>query len=89
MRHPANGLPWLNVSPTFTRFLEGLLPREGNAILDLLFRHMQKPDFGFRYSWNEGDLLIRDQRAVQHYAVRDYAGRRVIHRIAVLPAHAA
>lgn len=85
MRHPANGLPWLNVSPTYTRFLQGLPPLEGSAILDLLFRHMQKPEFGFRYQWNEGDLLIWDQRAAQHYAVRDYEGRRVIHRISVLP----
>ena len=68
MRHPANGLPWLNVSPTFTRFLEGLPPREGNAILDLLFRHMQKPDSGFRYSWNEGDLLIWDNTGTMHRA---------------------
>jgi len=85
MRHPENGLPWLNVSPTYTRFIEGLPPLEGNAILDLLFRHMQKPEYGFRHRWNEGDLLIWDQRAVQHYAVRDYEGRRLIHRIAVLP----
>ena len=85
MRHPVNGLPWLNVSPTYTRFIEGLPPLEGNAILDLLFRHMQKPEYGFRHRWNEGDLLIWDQRAVQHYAVRDYEGRRLIHRIAVLP----
>ncbi len=85
MRHPVNGLPWLNVSPTYTRFIEGLPPLEGNAILDLLFRHMQKPEYGLRYRWNEGDLLIWDQRAVQHYAVRDYEGRRLIHRIAVLP----
>lgn len=85
MRHPENGLPWLNVSPTYTRFIEGLPPLEGNAILDLLFRHMQKPEYGLRYRWNEGDLLIWDQRAVQHYAVRDYEGRRLIHRIAVLP----
>lgn len=85
MRHPVNGLPWLNVSPTYTRFIEGLPPLEAQAILDLLFRHMQKPEYGFRYQWHEGDLLIWDQRAVQHYAVRDYQGRRVIHRISVLP----
>jgi len=63
----------------------GLPLLQGNAILDLLFRHMQRPEYGFRYQWNEGDLLIWDQRAVQHYAVRDYEGRRVIHRISVLP----
>ncbi len=85
MRHPVNGQPWLNASPTYTRFIEGLPPLEGNAILELLFRHMQKPEFGFRHVWSEGELLIWDQRAVQHYAVRDYEGRRVIHRISVLP----
>ena len=85
MHHPVNGLPWLNVSPTYTRFIAGLPSLEAQSILDLLFRHMQRPEYGFRYQWHEGDLLIWDQRAVQHYAVRDYEGRRVIHRISVLP----
>jgi taurine dioxygenase len=85
MHHPANGEPWLNVSPTYTRFIEGLPPLEAQAILDFLLRHMQKPEFGFRYQWCAGDMLIWDQRAVQHYAVRDYTGRRLIQRISVLP----
>jgi len=85
MHHPENGAPWLNVSPTYTRFIEGLPPLEARAILDLLFLHMQRPEFGFRYQWHAGDLLIWDQRAVQHYAVRDYQGRRLIQRISVLP----
>lgn len=85
MRHPENGLPWLNVSPTYTRFIEGMPPVEGNGILDLLFQHMQRPEYGLRHTWTTGDLLIWDQRAVQHYAVRDFDGRRVMHRISVLP----
>lgn len=85
MRHPENGLPWLNVSPTYARFIEGLPPVEGNAILNMLFQHMQRPEYGFRHTWKEGDLLIWDQRAVQHYAVRDFEGRRVLHRISALP----
>ena len=85
MRHPVNDLPWLNVNPTYTRFIEGLPPIESQAILDLLFRHMQRPEYGYRHTWTEGELLIWDQRAVQHYAVLDFEGRRVIHRISVLP----
>lgn len=84
-RHPVNGLPWLNVSATYTRFIAGLPPLEAQSILDMLLRHLQTPEFGFRYSWSVGDLVLWDQRAVQHYAVRDFAGRRVIHRISVLP----
>jgi taurine dioxygenase len=29
MRHPVNGQPWLNVSPTYTRFIEGLAAAGG------------------------------------------------------------
>ena len=46
--------------------------------------HMQKPEFGFRHRWQEGDLLMWDPQAVQHYAVNDFEGRRLVHRIAVL-----
>ena len=30
------------------------------------------------------NLLLWDQQAVQHYAVNDATGRRLVHRIAVL-----
>ena len=45
---------------------------------------MRKPEYAFRHRWTEGDLLIRDQQAVQQYAVIDASGRRVVHRIAAL-----
>lgn len=53
-------------------------------LLDLLLRHMQKPEYGFRHRWTEGDLLLWDLQAVQHYAVNDASERRVVHRIAAL-----
>ncbi|MEZ5244910.1 MAG: TauD/TfdA family dioxygenase [Acidimicrobiales bacterium] len=59
--------------------LDGL---EAEMLLDLLLRHMQKPEYAFRHRWTEGDLLIWDQQAVQHYAVNDASERRVVHRIA-------
>lgn len=85
MAHPVTGRRWLNVNPTYTRFIEGLPPLEAQMLLEFLFRHMQKPEFGLRHQWRTGELLIWDQRAVQHYAVRNYTGRRMMHRISVLP----
>ena len=82
--HPVTGRKWLTINQTYTRFIEGLPPVEAEAILRMLMVHMQKPEFGFRHVWQEGDLLMWDQQAVQHYAVNDFEGRRLVHRIAVL-----
>ncbi len=82
--HPVTGRKWLTINETYTRFIEGLPPNEAEAILGLLIAHLQKPEFGYRHSWEEGDLLLWDQQAVQHYAVNDFEGRRLVHRIAVL-----
>ena len=82
--HPITGRKWLTINKTYTRFIEGLPPHEAEAIRGMLMAHMDKPEFGFRHAWQEGDLLIWDQQAVQHYAVQDATGRRVVHRIAVL-----
>lgn len=82
--HPVTGRKWLTVNSTYTRFMEGLPPNEAEAILKMLLAHMQKPEFGFRHHWQTGDLLIWDQQAVQHYAVVDYTGRRLVHRISAL-----
>jgi taurine dioxygenase len=82
--HPVTDRKWLTINQTYTRFIEGLPPHEGEAILAMLMAHMHKPEFGYRHSWQEGDLLMWDQQAVQHYAVNDSSGRRLVHRIAVL-----
>lgn len=82
--HPVTQRQWLSVNETYTRFIEGLPPLEAEAILTMLFKHMQKPEFSYRHQWQVGDLLIWDQQAVQHYAVVDYTERRLVHRISAL-----
>jgi taurine dioxygenase len=82
--HPINGRRALNVSPTYTRFIEGLPSGESNAILDYLYLHMQRPEHAYRHRWAHGDLLIWDNRSVMHHAAADYTDRRVMHRISVI-----
>ena len=74
----------LNVSPTYTRFIEGLPLGESKAILDYLYLHMQRPEHAYRHRWAHGDLLIWDNRSVMHHAAADYTDRRVMHRISVI-----
>ena len=49
----------------------------------LLFRHVNRPEFQCRVHWNEGSVVIFDNRCVQHYAVPDYHERRIMHRITI------
>lgn len=80
--HPVTGRRILYVNPTFTAHLDGVPPEEGEAVLDFLFAHQQRPEFQCRWRWQQGDLAIWDNRATHHYAIADYGDQaRTIHRV--------
>ena len=84
LTHPDNGRRALYVSPTYTRWIAGLPPTEAKAILDLLYVHIQRPEFGYRHRWEPGDMLVWDNRSVMHHAAMDFTERRIMQRISVL-----
>lgn len=79
--HPVTGRKALYVSESFTTRIVELSPRESSAVLDLLFSHIQRPEFCVRWRWSENDLAFWDNRCVQHYAVPDYDVPRIMQRI--------
>ncbi|MGD9600364.1 MAG: taurine dioxygenase [Gammaproteobacteria bacterium] len=82
--HPHSGRRVLYVNPTFTTRIIGLAAAESRAILDLLFRHLLKPEFQVRHRWRVDDVAMWDNRATQHYATGDYYPEyRRMHRITV------
>jgi alpha-ketoglutarate-dependent taurine dioxygenase len=82
--HPESGRKSLFVNPGFTDRIDGLEPRESDAILDFLYTHMTRQEFLVRYRWNEGDLGFWDNRSTMHYAVSDYGdAHRVIQRVTI------
>ncbi len=81
--HPDTGLPILFVNDIFTRGIMNLPPEESNAILPFLIRHVSRPEFTYRHSWAEGDVVIWDNRSTQHYALFDFDGQRVVERVHV------
>jgi taurine dioxygenase len=54
---------------------------ESAHVLALLFEHVKSPDFCMRWTWAPNDVALWDNRALQHYAVPDYDGERVMQRI--------
>lgn len=81
LTHPETGRKALYVSESFTTRIVELAPAESAAMLSLLFRHVEKPDFCVRWSWQPDDLAFWDNRCVQHYAVPDYDSARIMQRI--------
>jgi taurine dioxygenase len=65
--------------------LEGMTPEESRGILTFLYEHAAKPEFVYRHSWRDGDVVMWDNRCLLHYAVHDYGDAvRNLHRVTVV-----
>lgn len=83
--HPETGEDGLFVNFGFTERIKGLRRKESDAILNMLFEHIQKPEFLVRWRWKENAVAFWDNRVTQHYAVNDYLPhRRIMNRATVL-----
>jgi len=79
--HPITGRKALFVNGNSTVRLVGLPPRENELVLRFLIDHVRDPVFQCRFRWDLHSIAFWDNRSVQHYAVPDYAERRVMHRV--------
>jgi taurine dioxygenase len=80
--HPETGRRALYVNVGHTARFVGMTEGESAPLLQFLFRHLTRPEFGCRFRWTPGAMALWDNRCTQHYPVNDYHGhRRVMHRI--------
>lgn len=83
--HPVTGRPALFVSEGFSTRINELNAKESDAVLKLLFEHIQKPEFVVRWSWQANDVAFWDNRCTLHYAVDDYRPQhRVMNRATLI-----
>jgi taurine dioxygenase len=83
-RHPVSGRLALSVSPTFTRRIIELEAVESEAVLELLFDLILRPESTCRWHWRPGDVAVWDNHFVLHYAINDYGDApRLLHRIEI------
>jgi taurine dioxygenase len=79
--HPVTRRRALFVNANSTTHLVGLSERENAALLPLLIDHVRSPEFQCRFRWQIHSIAFWDNRSTQHFAVPDYAQRRVMHRV--------
>jgi len=84
--HPETGRKLHYLSPRFTIGIEGMDDAEAQPLLDELFAHQLRPEFLYRHRWRPGDLVMWDNRAVNHRATggHDDDDIRLMHRTTVL-----
>ena len=83
--HPETGRKALYVSPAFTVALEDMTLEESRPLLGYLNEAGHAPDVCYRHRWQTGDLVLWDNRSVQHYAVHDHGkAERTMHRITIM-----
>jgi len=83
--HPETGADSLFVNYGFTDRIKGLRREESDALLKMLFVHIQKPEFQVRWKWTPNSIAFWDNRITQHYAVNDYLPhRRIMNRATIL-----
>jgi taurine dioxygenase len=79
--HPVTGKKILYVNPNFTDRIKGFRRQESDALLSLLFGQFGKPEVQARLRWEVNTVAIWDNRATVHYALSDYTGERLLHRV--------
>ncbi|KAK0620977.1 hypothetical protein B0T14DRAFT_567691 [Immersiella caudata] len=84
--HPATGEKAIYVNPQFTRDIVGLKKEESDAILKFLYDHLAYgADFQARVKWQEGTVVIWDNRVTQHSALIDWKNGQRRHLARITP----
>jgi taurine dioxygenase len=74
--HPVSGRKTLFVNRLFTARIVQLSKLESDAVLEMLCRHIETPEFHCRFRWQPGSIAFWDNRQVQHHALWDYYPHR-------------
>jgi taurine dioxygenase len=74
--HPVTGRKGLNVNRGFTTKIVQLKQPESEAILEMLYEHIETPEFMCRFRWQPNSVAFWDNRSTQHHALFDYFPHR-------------
>ena len=82
--HPVTGKQALFVNRGFTLRIPQLKKHESDALLEMLYRHLETPEFQCRFKWQKNSVAFWDNRSTQHHAMFDYfPHRRYGHRVTI------
>lgn len=81
--HPVTGRKALYINPIRIEGIVELAQNEALTLLDELFAHSTQTKYEYRHKWQQGDLVMWDNRCLMHKANGDYDMNEVryLHRI--------
>jgi len=83
--HDQTGRRSLYVTAMFTQQFVGWTAAESAPLLAHLWARSTRPEYQARHRWSVGDLVMWDNRCLQHFAVHDHGDEpRTMHRCQVV-----
>jgi taurine dioxygenase len=71
------------VNSNWTERIVGMRDHESDALLAMLFDHVNTPEFHVRLRWQLGTVAVWEERVTQHRGVADFVGPRKLRRVAI------
>jgi taurine dioxygenase len=81
IRDPITGRKMLFVNSNYSQHFVGMNDRESDALLRMLFDHVNTPEYHVRLRWHLGIVAVWEERVTQHRGVADFVGPRKLRRI--------
>ena len=72
LRHPDTGRKALYINEQCVDHFDGWTIEESKPLLEYLYHLAEHPKYLYRHRWQQGDLIMWDNRCTQHYAPLDY-----------------
>jgi taurine dioxygenase len=70
--HPESGRKSIYLNPIRIEGIEGMAENDALGLLDQLLSHATQPRYEYRHRWQEGDMVMWDNRCLLHKANGDY-----------------
>jgi taurine dioxygenase len=83
MTDPVTRHKLLYVNSKFTEHIMEMTDWESNRLLDMLFDHINTPEFHVRLRWQPNTIAVWDERVTQHRRVDDSTEPRTMLRITI------
>lgn len=82
-RQVGTGRPYVFVNSHHTAIVCGLSEQESDELLEELFSYLYAPDEIYDHAWENGDLVLWDNLALQHARTKIAGGVRTLRRVSV------
>ena len=84
IRDPVTGRKMLFVNSNWSERIMGMKDGESEALLRMLFDHVNTPEFHVRLRWRPGVVAVWEERVTQHRGVADFVGPRKLRRLTLV-----